>query len=112
MNEFRLVQMSRRLLYWRWAKKSKTGYLYMMLLLMGNITDACFEEHMIKQGEFVKFLYSFMQQSVLSYQKVRIALSHKKSTKYLTVEVFWKYKVFTVKNNEIFSYTTNKLTIN
>ena len=112
MKEFGFVKMSIRLLYWRWAKKSKTGYLYIMLLLMANITDACFEEHMIKQGEFVKFLYSFMQQSVLSYQDVITALSLLKLTKYLTVEVFWKYKVFTVKNNEIISYTTNKLTIN
>lgn len=112
MKEIGFVQLSRRMLIWRWSGKLKNGYLYIILLLIANFTQADFDGHTIRNRKFKIHLNSLMQQSCLSYQDVITALSLLKLTKYLTVEVFWKYKVFTVKNNEIISYTTNKLTIN
>ena len=48
MKEIGFVQLSRRMLIWRWSGKLKIGYLYIMLLLIANFTQADFDGHTMR----------------------------------------------------------------
>ena len=112
MKDYGFIMLDRSIMNFRWFKDMKTGWLFIHLLLMANFTQAQFKSIDVKRGQLVTSLHNLMQQSGLSYQEVRTALSHLKSTKDITVESTPKYTIITVENYENFACATNTLTIN
>ncbi len=111
MKEYGFIMLDRSIVNWRWFKDMKTAWLFINLLLMANYTQAQFKSHDIKRGQVVTSLHGLMEQSGLTYQEVRTALNHLKSTKDVTVQTTSKCTIITVENYEQFACATNTLTI-
>lgn len=95
------ICLYRQITQWEWYQNPNTFRLFVHLLLMANFTDGRFEGKTIRRGQVVTSLPKLSQQTKLSIQNVRTALSNLISTGEITEVSNNKYRVITiVKYNE------------
>ena len=92
------IKIHRKMLDWEWYKDTNTFCLFIHCLLIANWKEGRFMGEIIPRGSFVSSYSQLAQQTNMSIQNVRTAISHLKSTGELTVKSHAKYSVFTVVN--------------
>ena len=90
------ILLYRQITEWEWYQNPNTFRVFLHILLMANFTDGRFEGQTIKRGQLVTSLPKLSQQTKLSIQNVRTAISHLISTGEITVQSTTKYRVITV----------------
>ncbi|MBQ8539768.1 MAG: hypothetical protein IJ433_08970 [Ruminococcus sp.] len=104
------IKLDRRIADSRWFKNINTCHLFIYLLLRANYEEGVFEMHNIKRGQLVTSLKQLSDDTGLSFQQVRTALKHLKSTHDITSETTTKYTIITVKDYEKYAASTHTLT--
>lgn len=110
------IKLHRKMLDWEWYKDTNTFVLFIHCLLIANWKEGKFMGHTIPRGSFVSSYPQLAQQTNLSIQNVRTAVSHLKSTGELTVKSHAKFSIFTVVNYNRYQddnrQTNRQLTVN
>lgn len=104
------LKISRKILDWRWYTNSNTMRLFLHLMLRANYTDAEFENHKIKRGQYVTSRKALAYELKMSEQAIRTALKHLKSTHDIAIKTTSKYSIITMLNYEQYQTPTNTLT--
>jgi len=112
MKEYGYIKLDRSIAKWRWFKNVNTCHLFMHLLLMANYSEAEFQSHNIKRGQIATSLNNLSQQSGLTFQQIRTALNHLKSTNDISIETTTKYTIITVNNYDKYILSTHSATNN
>ena len=92
------IKIHRSMLDWEWYKDTNTFTLFLHCLLIANWKDGKFMGVVVPRGSFVSSYSQLAEQTNLSVQNVRTAISHLKLTGELTVKSHAKFSVFTVVN--------------
>ena len=92
------ILLYRQITEWEWYHDPNTFRVFLHILLKANFTDGRFEGRVIKRGQLVTSLPQLSQQTKLSIQKIRTALSHLISTGEITDDANRQYRVITVVN--------------
>ena len=92
------IKIDRNLKRWRWFKNKNTLIVFLSLLLDANITDHEFEHEIIHRGEVATSLRTLEKTTGLTFQEVRTAILHLKSTGEITTRKSSKYQVITIVN--------------
>ena len=90
------ILLYRQIVEWEWYQNPNTFRVFLHILLMANYTEGRFEGQTIKRGQLVTSLPKLSQQTKLSIQNVRTAISHLISTGEITVRTTSKYRVITI----------------
>lgn len=90
------ILLYRQITEWEWYQNPNTFRVFLHLLLKANFTDGSFEGRVIKRGQMITSLPQLSQQTKLSIQNVRTALSHLKSTGEITDEATRQYRLITI----------------
>lgn len=83
---------------WGWYKDTNTCKLFLHMILKANWKDGAYQGVEVPRGAFVSSYPELSQETGLSIQNIRTALSHLKSTGELTVTKHGKFSLFIVKN--------------
>jgi biotin operon repressor len=105
------IKIHRKLLEWEWYTDSPTKDLFIHLLLVANHKPTKFRGIPIGIGETIRSLETLSNETKLSIQQVRTAISHMESTGELTQKQHGKYRVITIESyNEyqVINRETNK----
>ena len=95
------ILLYRQITEWEWYQNPNTFRVFLHLLLKANFVEGSFEGRTVKRGQLVTSLPQLSQQTKLSIQNVRTALSHLKSTGEITDESTRQYRIITIcKYNE------------
>lgn len=92
------IKLDRNILNWRWYKDANTFRLFIHLLLKANIRDHDFEHVTIRRGEIATSYSSLANETGMSIQNVRTALSHLQSTGEVTVSKQPKFSIISITN--------------
>lgn len=117
MNESgKWIKLHSKILNWEWYKNSNVFRLFLHCLLKANWKDGKFQGKEILRGSFVTSLETLSQDTCLSVQQIRTALTHLISTGELTSKSYAKFRVITVINYELYQQvnkeTNNQITSN
>jgi len=110
MLEHGFVKIYRSLLNWEWYGDINTKTVFLHLLLTANYEPKKWRGEVINPGERVISLQGLSQETKLSIQKVRTAISHLKSTGEITQRKAAGAAILTVKNYARFQETTRDIT--
>lgn len=92
------IKLSRRLTKWEWYQNANTMRVWIHLLLNANWESRRFEGTSINRGEMILNYKRFGAEIGLSYQEVRTAIDHLKSTGELTARKDGKFVVISIVN--------------
>ena len=110
------IKIHRKMLEWEWYQDTNTFVLFLHCLLIANWKEGRFMGNVIPRGSFVSSYSQLAQETNLSVQNVRTAISHLKSTGELTSKSHAKFTIFTVVNYNKYQddnrQTNNQLTNN
>lgn len=102
MYEQGYIKLHRSLLTWEWYDDANTLRLFLHLLLTVNHKDADWQGVTIQRGQRVCSLYTLAEETGLSVQNIRTALTRLKSTHEITQCSNRKYSVVTVNNYNLY----------
>lgn len=102
------ICLYRQITQWEWYQNPNTFRLFVHLLLMANFTDGRFEGITVKRGQLVTSLPKLSQQTKLSIQNVRTAISNLKSTGEITDEATRKYRLITIVKYDYYQQTNRQ----
>lgn len=94
------IKLDRNILKWRWYLDTKTMALWIYLLLQANYEDRDFRNITVKRGELVASIKRMSEETGLSIQSVRTALSHLEETGEITRYQHGKITVISIPNYE------------
>jgi len=90
------IKLNRGILKWEWYSNVNTCRLFVHMLLKANWKDGKFQGEIIKRGSFVSSLQILSNETALTINEIRTAISHLKLTGEITSKSHSKYTVFTV----------------
>lgn len=90
------IKLSRSLLEWDWHDEPKTGYLYIIMLLLANHEETLWRGEKILRGQLLTGRRQLSIASGLTEDEVRTALGHLKKTGHVIVTAKSKYSVITL----------------
>ena len=100
------IKLSRSLLDWDWHDEPKTGYLYIIMLLLANHEETLWRGETLLRGQLLTGRRQLSIASGLTEDEVRTALTHLKKTGHAIVTAKNKYSVITLpKYDEHCSHT-------
>ncbi len=100
MKENGYIREHRSLLDWEWFKDPFTAHLWEYLRLSANWRDAAYKGHSVKRGQLVVSYASMAEDTGMSVQNVRTAISHLKKTGEITVKAYRGFSIVTITNYE------------
>ena len=100
------IRLDRSLKKWRWYQNPNTMRVWIHLLLEANWEDRDFETSTIKRGELILNYNRIGKELGMSYQSVRTAVDHLKSTGELTARKDGKFVVISIVNYD--EYQSNQ----
>ena len=92
------LKLYRQFLSWEWYSDLPVRVLFLHCLLKANYNPAKWKGKTIKTGQFVTSLAHLAQETGLSLQETRTALTKLKSTCELTQQATSQYSIITVNN--------------
>ena len=92
------IKIHRKILDWEWYTETNTFAFFTHLLLICNFKDTNWRGITLAKGETIKSLDSLAEESHLSVQNIRTAISHLKSTGELTERQHGKYRILKIEN--------------
>lgn len=110
MSEGNFIKLYRSLLTWEWYSDVNTTRVFVHMLFKANWKEAKFQGYVIPRGSFVSSVGKLAEQTSLTIQEVRTAISHLKSTNEITSKSTNKFTIFTVNNYDL--YQSNNIQIN
>lgn len=102
MNDSGFIILLRKILEWRWYSDINTCRLFIHMLLRANWKDGKFRDITVPRGSFVSSVAKLAQETGLTDDEVRTAISHLISTNEITKRSTNKYTVFTVVNYVVY----------
>ena len=90
------IKLSRSLLDWDWHDEPKTGYLYIIMLLLANHEETLWRGETLLRGQLLTGRRQLSIASGLTEDEVRTALTHLKKTGHAIVTAKSKYSVITL----------------
>lgn len=90
------IKLSRSLLDWDWHDEPKTGYLYIIMLLLANHEETLWRGEKLLRGQLLTGRRQLSIASGLTEDEVRTALGHLKKTGHVIVTAKSKYSVITL----------------
>ncbi|MBE5798352.1 MAG: hypothetical protein E7321_00165 [Clostridiales bacterium] len=90
------IKLSRSLLDWDWHDEPKTGYLYIIMLLLANHEETLWRGETLLRGQLLTGRRQLSIASGLTEDEVRTALGHLKKTGHVIVTAKSKYSVITL----------------
>ncbi len=88
----------RKIRDWGWYKDSDTKAVFLELLLTANHKDSDFLGRAIKEGQCVHGLIELSKNLGMSFQSIRTAIKHLKSTNEITIEPTNRFTIYTLNN--------------
>lgn len=74
------IKLFRKILYWKWYKKSETLHVFIHLLLKANFADCEYGEIIVKRGQLLTSRALIKEQTGISEQTIRTALKRLQTT--------------------------------
>lgn len=96
------IKLHRSMLSWEWYGDINVCRLFIHMLLIANVNDNRWQGEDIPRGSFISSYAKLSDNSGLSIQQTRTALSKLKSTGEITVKQHSKYSVFTITNYDLY----------
>ena len=90
------IKLSRSLLAWDWHDEPKTGYLYIVMLLLANHEETLWRGETLRRGQLLTGRRQLSIASGLTEDEVRTALMHLKRTGDAVVSSKNKYSIITL----------------
>ena len=106
------VKIYRSLLNWEWYDDVVTKTVFLHLLLTVSIDDQKWHGIVVKRGSRVASYAKLAEETRLSVQQIRTAISHLESTGELTRSKHAKFTVFAINNYDEYQQATGKSTVN
>ena len=106
------IMLPRDIRLWKWYSNGNTFRVFLHLILTANFTDCGFEGFVIHWGQVATSYDSLSRDTGLSYQEVRTAIKHLKSTGDITVKNTSKFSIITIKDFGRFQRQTGTSTGN
>lgn len=106
------VKIYRSLLNWEWYDDVVTKTVFLHLLLTVSIDDQKWHGIVVKRGSRVSSYAKLAEETRLSVQQIRTAISHLESTGELTRSKHAKFTVFAINNYDEYQQATGKSTVN
>lgn len=110
MNGYILIH--RKLKEWQWYKDSTTLHLFIDLLLEANYEDSKFKYIIVKRGQCLTSLKRMSENTGLTYQQIRTALSKLEKSGEINKQTTNRYSIITINKyndyQELNKQTTNK----
>jgi hypothetical protein len=104
------IKVHRKLIEWRWYKKSETVHLFIHLLLSANHADGYWEGISVRRGQHITGRKKLSELTGLSEQSIRTCLNRLKSTGEITIKSTNQFSIITICNYD--KYNDSKALIN
>ena len=92
------IKLHRKMTEWEWYKDIPTKTLYIHLLLKANWSPINYQGVVIESGTVVTTIKELSDETHLSIQQTRTAISHLKSTNEITIQTSSKFSIITLLN--------------
>jgi uncharacterized phage protein (TIGR02220 family) len=92
------VKLHRKMTDWEWYRHPATAHLFIHLLLCAENEDTSWRNIEIKRGQVLTTVKELCDQTGLSTQQTRTALSNIQNTHEITIKATNKYTVITIEN--------------
>ncbi len=96
------IKLNRKFLDWGWYTDINTKIIFIHMLLKTNWKDGVFKDTTVPRGSFVSSIAKLAEETGLTNDEVRTAISHLIRTKEITKQSTNKYTVFTVVNYALY----------
>lgn len=96
------IRLFRDFLCWSWYLDLNTKVLFIHMLLKANWKEGRFRDITVPRGSFVSSIAKLAEETGLTADEVRTAISHLISTKEITKQSTNRYTVFTVVNYALY----------
>ncbi len=96
------IKLNRKFLDWGWYTDINTKIIFIHMLLKANWKDGVFRDTTVPRGSFVSSIAKLAEETGLTNDEVRTAISHLIRTKEITKQSTNKYTVFTVVNYALY----------
>lgn len=114
------ISIHRKFKEWQWYKNINVKTLFLHLLLKANFKDKYWKEILVKRGQLITSIEHLAEETGLTVQQTRTALSKLKSTHEITIKATSKYTLITIEkydfyqnnNKNVTSTLTNNVTNN
>ena len=90
------IKLYRKLINWEWYQDINTKTLFLHLLLKANWKDGSWQGISYKRGQLIASMNTLAVETGLTFEQVRTAIKHLKSTGEITYEKIPKGGLFTV----------------
>jgi len=105
MSDLGRINLYRKILGWEWYSDINTCRLFIHMLLKANWREGKFKGTTVPRGSFVSSISKLAEETRLTNDEIRTAISHLIETNEITKQSTNKYTVFTVVNYNLYQYT-------
>jgi len=102
MNDLGRISLHRKILAWEWYSDINTCRLFIHMLLKANWKEGNFRGITVPRGSFVSSVSKLAEETKLTNDEVRTAISHLIKTNEITKQSTNKYTVFTVVSYDLY----------
>lgn len=102
MSDLGWINLHRKILGWEWYSDINTCRVFIHMLLKANWQEGKFRGATVPRGSFVSSISKLAEETRLTNDEVRTAISHLVATNEITKQSTNKYTVFTVANYNMY----------
>lgn len=96
------IKIDRKILKWEWWSDINTYRLFTYMLIVAYWKPGYYKGREILRGSFPSSISELSRETNLTYNEIRTAINHLKSTGEITSKSYSKFTVFTVKNYDLY----------
>ena len=104
------ISIHRKFKNWQWYKNINVKTLFLHLLLKANFKDNYFKDVLVKRGQTLTSIEHLAEETGLTVQQTRTALSKLKSTREITIETTSKYSLITIEKYDTYQRNNKNVT--
>lgn len=104
------ISLHRKFLNWQWYKNINVKILFLHLLLKANYKENNWQDIVIKRGQLITSVKNLSEETGLTEQQTRTALSKLKSTHEITIETTSKYSLVSIVKYDLYQSNNKKTT--
>lgn len=108
------IKLHKKIMNWEWYKDNNVKGLFLHLLLNANYEEKRWQGIVIKRGQLVTSLKHLSEQTGMSVQQIRTAITKLEKTQNLTSKSTNKFTLITIENYELYqsydNFATSKST--
>lgn len=104
------ISIHRKFKDWQWYKNTNVKTLFLHLLLKVNYKDNYWKDVLVKRGQTLTSIEHLANETGLTVQQTRTALSKLKSTREITIETTSKYSLITIEKYDIYQRNNKNVT--